>query len=147
MIRYIISLIVFLVCVLLAIFTSGGSLWPYLDIPSFIITGIFPFLFISIVFGFKEMARAFSIAFEKEPENDKLIKALNFFKAYCKTTWLSGLIAVLIGVIAMMVWLEDRSKLGPNLAVALISLLYCGIINIVIIIPFTAYIKRHLKKE
>ena len=146
MIKYIISILVFFSCIVLTIFSSGGTVLPYIDIPSLIIVGIFPFLFISIVFGFKEMASAFKISFKKEPERDKLIKAINFFKAYCKATWISGFIAMLIGVIAMLIWLEDKTKLGPNMAVALISLLYCGIINVVIIIPFTVYIKGHLDK-
>jgi flagellar motor component MotA len=147
MIRYLVSLIVLLTGVVLTIFTSGGALWPYIDIPSLIIVGIFPFLFVSIVFGFKRMKSAFSAALKNESEKNKLIEALVFFNAYSKTIWVSGFIAVLIGVIAMLVWLEDKTKFGPNLAVALISLLYCGIISIAIIIPFTIGIKKQLKKD
>jgi flagellar motor component MotA len=32
--------------------------------------------------------------------------------------------AVLIGVIAMLVNLEDKTELGPNFALALVSMLY-----------------------
>ena len=54
MIRYLISLVTFLICIVLTIFTSGGTVLPYVDIPSLIIVGIFPPLFVSIVFGFKK---------------------------------------------------------------------------------------------
>jgi len=146
MVQYFISLIVFLISIVLTIATSGGTVLPYVDVPSLIIVGIFPFLFVSIVFGFKEMKSAFSVAFKGGSEKEKLIKGLIFFKAYGKIIWISGFIAVLIGVIAMLIWLDDKTKLGPNLAVALISLLYCGIISIAIIIPFTAFIKKQLKE-
>jgi hypothetical protein len=46
----------------------------------------------------------------------------------------------------MLIALEDRSGLGPNLAFIFNTLLYCGIINMVIIIPYTVLIKRHLKE-
>jgi flagellar motor component MotA len=117
-----------------------------LDVPSFIIVGIFPFLFVSILFGFREMIFAFSVPLKKDTEKDALIKALNFFKIYGKITWIAGFIAVLIGYIATLVALEDKTALGPNLAVGLISMLYSGIINVIIIIPFTVFIKKQLKE-
>jgi flagellar motor component MotA len=128
------------------IITSGGSVLTYFDIPSFIFVGIFPFIFVSVIFGFKEMLLAFSVSLKKETEKEKLISALNFFKIYGKTTWLAGFIVVLIGVIAVLIYLEDKTALGPNLAVALFSMLYSGIINVIIIIPFTVFIKKQLKE-
>jgi flagellar motor component MotA len=146
MIRYLLSLIVFFAGIIWTILTSGGSVWTYLDIPSLIIVGIFPFLFASVLFGFKEMGLAFSVSIRKETEKEKLINALNFFKIYGRTTWIAGYIAALIGVIAILVYLEDKTALGPNMAVTLFSMLYSGIINIVIIIPFTVFIKKQLKE-
>jgi flagellar motor component MotA len=137
--------VVFFAGIILTIFTSGGILWPYVDVPSLIIVGIFPFLFVSILFGFKEMVLAFSVSLKKETEKDKLMKSLNFFQIYSKTTWIAGFIAVLIGVVAILVNLEDKMALGPNLALALISMIYSGIINVVIIIPFTVFIKKQLR--
>jgi flagellar motor component MotA len=137
-------LVVFFTGIFWAIITSGGSVWTYLDIPSFIFVGIFPFIFASIIFGFKEMGLAFSVSLKKETEEEKLINALNFFKIYGRITWIAGSVAVLIGVIAMLAHSEDKTALGPNMAVALISMLYSGIIN-VIIIPFMVFIKKQLK--
>jgi flagellar motor component MotA len=146
MIRYLFSLVVFFAGIFGAIIISGGSVWTYLDIPNFIFVGIFPYIFTSVIFGFKEKGLAFSVALKKETEKEKLINALNFFKIYGRVTWITGFIAVLIGVIAMLVHLEDKKALGPNMAMALISMLYSGIINVVIIIPFTVFIKIQLKE-
>jgi vacuolar-type H+-ATPase subunit I/STV1 len=68
--------------------------------------------FVSILFGFKEMVLSFSVSFRKNFEKKKLIEALNFFKIYGKITWIAGLIAVLIGVIAMLADLADKTALG-----------------------------------
>ena len=145
MIRYLLSLIMFLIGIISAILYSGGTIMSYIDIPSIIFIVIFPFIFVSIIFGFKEMSLAFSVSFKKDVENDKLKKALNIFKTYGKTTWITGFIAVLIGLVAILENVDDKMKLGPNLALALVSLLYCGIINVIIIIPFTILIKKKLK--
>ena len=50
-------------------------------------------------------------------------------------------------VITVLTALEDKSGLGPNLSMILITLLYSGIINIVMVIPFTVFIKRQLKNK
>jgi flagellar motor component MotA len=146
MIQYLISLIVFLAGIVLTIFTAGGSIWNYLDIPSLVIVGIFPFLFTKVLFGFKETNSVFSISIKKEMEKEKLINALNFFKIYGKITWITGYIVMLIEVITILISLEDKTTLGRNLALAIISILYSGIINVVIIIPFTVFIKKQLKE-
>ena len=130
----------------MTIITSGGMVVFYGNILSFLTVGIFPLLFLGILFGFKEIRFSFSAALRKDIEKDKLIKAIDFFKIYGKTIWIVGFIAGLIVAITMLVALEDKSGLGPNLSMILITLLYSGIINIVIVIPFTVFIKRQLKE-
>jgi hypothetical protein len=66
------------------------------------ITGLLPFLFVSILFGLKKTSRAFSVPLKKESEKDKLIQALTFLKMYGTTTWLTGLIGVIMGVVTML---------------------------------------------
>jgi hypothetical protein len=146
MIRYLLSLLVFLVGIFLTIITSGGMVVFYGNVLSFLIVGIFPLLFLGILFGFKEIGFSFLTALRKDIEKDKLTKALDFFKIYGKTIWIVGFTASLIVVITMLVALEDKSGLGPNLSMILITLLYSGIINIVIVIPFTVFIKKQLKE-
>jgi hypothetical protein len=146
MVRYLFSLIVFFAGIIPAILTSDACVLIYPDISGLMIVGIFPFLFVSVLFGFKEMGLAFSAAIRKETEKEKLLNASYFFKIYGEVTWIAGGIAVLIGVIAILANLGDKTVLGTNLAFALISLLYSGIINIAIIIPFTVFIKKQLKE-
>jgi len=140
MIRFLVSLLIFAVGSVSAILLTGtvktGII--FLDLPSFIIAGVVPFLFVSVLFGFKEMGEAFSTPLQKEADMDKLARSLAFFKTYAKATWLAGLISVLIGVLSVLCFYEGPTTIGPNAALALSSLLYCGIIHLVIIVPFTA---------
>ena len=146
MIRFLVSLVVFAVGSVSTVLLSGGGTGIiFLDLPSFIIAVVVPFLFVNVLFGFKEMGEAFSTPFRKEADKEKLMQSLIFFKTYAKATWLAGLISVLIGLITMLCTLDDKASIGPNAALALESLLYCGIINLVIIVPFTTFIKKQLK--
>ena len=154
--RYWLSLIIFLAGIILTIVGSVGvpfiSSWAvgtgilaFVNISTFIVVVLIPFLFASTLFGFKEMALAFSISFKKEVPKDKLIQALNFFKTYNKITWMAGLIVTLIGVVVILRDF-DYSIIPANMSVTILSFLYCGIINVLIIIPFTVFIKKHLKE-
>jgi len=147
MIRFLVSLIVFAVGSVSTVLLAGVDTGIiFLDLPSFIIAVVVPFLFVSVLFGFKEMGEAFSTPLKKEADKDKLMQSLIFFRTYAKATWLAGIISVLIGLITMLYTLEDKASVGPMVALALESLLYCGIINLVIIVPFTTFIKKHLKE-
>jgi flagellar motor component MotA len=146
MARYLFSLLVCAIGITCTMFATGGSAWNYLDLPSFIMAGLLPFLFVSVLFGFKNMAQAFAVPLKKDGEKDALMQALRFFKMYAKATWFAVLIAVIIGVVGTLATLDDLSNIGPYFALALVSPLYCGIINMAIVIPFTVFIKKHLKE-
>ena len=146
MLRYIVSLIVFFAGLIASILGFGyrGSIGFFLDLPSFIISVILPFLFVSILFGFKETGQSFSTAFKKEANNAQLLMALNFFKAFGKAVWITSITVVIIGIILLLKEEYDASVFSINLAVALIPVLYGAIISIVIIVPFTVFIEKRL---
>jgi flagellar motor component MotA len=146
MIRYVISLLVFVAAVVFVVAVSGGSVTDILDVPSFIIAGIVPFLLVSVLFGFKNMAAAFSTAVQKDAGKDRLLKAAVFFTFYGRITWIMTIIGVIIGLIPMLrYWLpEDITGLAPNISILLFLLLYGGIIYAVLILPFTLLLKKQL---
>jgi flagellar motor component MotA len=147
MVRYLVALFVLLAGIIApAYLIDKINPMAFVDIPSFIISVIMPFLFVSIFFGFKKTSNAFSIPLKKEPEKDKLKPALNFFKMYGITTWVAGLVGIIIGLISMLLNFDDKNKVGPALAIILISLFYSAIINMLIIIPFRVFINKHIKE-
>jgi flagellar motor component MotA len=144
--RYWFSFTVFFAGIIFTVFLAGDKLLTFVDVPGLLIIGIVPFLFVSILFGFKEMVLAFSIQSIEEPDKETLKKSFRFFETYGKITLISGVISVIIGIVSMLKNLDDKSAIGPNLALALISIFYCCIIYVIIIIPFTVFIKNKLNE-
>jgi flagellar motor component MotA len=144
MIRYWLSILILAAGIVFQFVLPGFSLLPLLDLPSFIITVATPFLFVTILFGFKEMRRYFTIIRKSDNEHDTLMSALVFFRVYGKATWISAIIAAFAGGIGMLANLEDKTSIGPNLALALLSLFYCGVVQLAIIIPYTGLIHKKL---
>jgi chemotaxis protein MotA len=58
-----------------------------------------------------------------------------------------GMLGTVVGLIAMLKNLEDKSALGPNMAVALITTLYGAMIANLIMIPISGKLKTHDARE
>jgi len=144
--RYWLSFILFFAGIIGTVLMEGGKLLTLIDIPGIIIIGIVPLLFVSILCGFKEMVMAFSIQSINDPDKETLKKSSRFFEMYGKVILISGVISVIIGIINMLTSLDDKNSLGPNLALALISIFYSCIIYVLIIIPYSMFIKNKLNE-
>jgi hypothetical protein len=123
---------------------SGGHPVGYLDIPSILIMVFFPFVYQCLLFGASTVKIAFTAGFKKDPTLEQLTKAQLFFKNYSKVILITALVVVLIGMVAIVKYLEDRTMLGPNFALAFLSILYGGLLHLVIILPNTVFLKRRL---
>jgi flagellar motor component MotA len=123
---------------------TGGGLVYYLDLPSVIIVVIFPFLYQCFLYGPSATGLAFSAGFKKDSSMEQINKSELFFKSYGKITWIFVFVAVISGTIAILRNLEDPRMLGPNFSVALLSLLYGGLVHCIIIIPNSVFLKKRL---
>jgi flagellar motor component MotA len=130
-----------LVC---TVYTSGGSVRGFFDLPSLVVAVILPFGYQWFLFGTAALKNAFSAGFRKTVPLEDAEKARLFFKTYAHSTWLAVVLAILIGIISMFVNLEDETQLGPNMALALLSLLYAVLVNLLIILPNASLIKKRL---
>jgi flagellar motor component MotA len=142
--NYLFAVLAIGISAVLTVLFSGGGITTYLDVPSALITVIFPFIYQWALFGPSVIKKAFTAGFKKSASMEDIKKSQFFFKSYAKIVWFSVLLAVAIGTVAMLKNLEDRTMLGPNLAVTLISLLYATIIEVVIIIPYLVILKRRM---
>jgi len=146
MIRYIISIVLFFSTTIFAIILNKVSLASFLWTLSFIIVIVLPFLFVSILYGFrygfKKMILAFSLPFNRSIDKEKLSKAIVFFKSYEKITWIACIVGILIGVVTLLINFDDISYWGPNYALILLSIFYAAMVNIIMIIPFTILIRK-----
>ena len=146
MVRYLVLWLLFFIGGIFTLFVSGGTVFGLFYPTSLIVVGILPFLFVSTLFGFKEMGLAFSMPFKKETDKNKLTNGINFFKTFGKIIWLSALIAIVIGVLTMLGSLDPNNSIGSNQKFALLSVSYAAMINIMVIIPFTTFLKKQLKE-
>jgi flagellar motor component MotA len=142
--NYFLSILALAFCFAGTVYFSGGRLINYLDIPSMVIMVIFPFVYQCLVFGISAAGRAFAAAFRENVTEKELLDARLFYKSYGKIVRLSAFVTVLTGTVAILINLEDRQLLGPNFALALISLLYGGMLHIAIIIPNSVFLEKRL---
>ena len=142
--RYWLSILILIAGIVFLPLIAGQSLLPFLDLPSFIITVVTPFFFVNILFGFKKTSRAFAIIRKKENDHDALMSALTFFRVYGRATWFMAIIAAFAGCIGMLANWEDKASIGPNMALALVVMFYCGVVQLVIVIPYTVLINKQL---
>jgi hypothetical protein len=118
----------------------------YFDFNAFVITVAFPFIFQWALFGLSGLKTAFAAGFRKTVSMEELEKSRLFFRSYAKAIWLSVLLPVIIGTVAILKWVtpDDYTLMGPNFAMALMSLLYAVVIHAVIILPCSVILKRRM---
>ncbi|MCL1835912.1 MAG: MotA/TolQ/ExbB proton channel family protein [Treponema sp.] len=58
-----------------------------------------------------------------------------------------GMIGTVVGLIGMLQNLEDKARIGPNMALALITTLYGSMVSNLLLIPFGEKLKKHDAKE
>ncbi len=126
------------------VMACGASLWIYFDLPSLILVPIAPFLFMILSYGWKGTGQAFMAPFNAGATKRELGLAASFFKSFGHAIWCFGAMGSISGVIALLAYLTDKDKVGPNLAVALITMLYAAIFNAALTLPFLAHARRRL---
>jgi flagellar motor component MotA len=144
--RYFCAIIAMVLAIFGVVFMTGNSrLIVFFDFPSLIITVLFPIVFMGILKGFSVLKTVFTIQTNKNATKETLVKTNLFFRMYGNITWLSSALAIVIGSIDFLANAENWQTIGPNAALALISVLYATIINI-IILPFKIYTKEKLNE-
>jgi flagellar motor component MotA len=147
MIQYFIAMLVFFTGFVFTVFFSGGSINTYLDFPTFIIVGLLPFLFTSVLFGFREMKAAYQTVFQKENDTESISKSKGFFNILGITILIMGMTSMLAVIIGMLTNLESKSEIGPKTALAMLSIHYSAILYLVAVLPFTLLLKKKQKSQ
>ena len=143
LIRYFISLVFTVIVLVITCLLSNfySFLW-LINIPSALIAIIFPLVFLLILHGWKDIVLAFCILCKKDIGKKDLLNAKIFFKNYTIILFSIGFIGFIISFLAMMRYLEVAEDLGPRMAIASMTLLYAGIINLGIIMPYNIIINN-----
>ena len=144
-IRFFINFVlVILVLVFTCYFTGLGlTLW-FVHLPSIISILVFPLIFVLILHGWKSIKAAFCIFSTINANKKDLLNAKDFFNNYSITIFSMAFITFIISFIALLKNLEIKEELGPLLAYASISLLFAGLINLALIMPYKIIINRKI---
>jgi flagellar motor component MotA len=143
--RHFLSVACALAIVGLVLVFSGGRIGSYFDLPSVIMVIGVPLSLLRAGWGFREMGAAFRNALSDRAARVELEDAAHFFQTARRYLLGSGLLAILLGTIAMLSNLGDLSKLGPNVAVALISIFYAVALGLLLCLPLEAAATRRLR--
>lgn len=145
-IKYLSGLIFSVIVIVFIYVTAGfGSNFAYLiDLPSAIISIVFPLIFMGIFHGPKNIARSFSVLSGKNSDKAALLNAKTFFDNWGKMVFSTAFIAFIMSFIAMMFNLENKEALGPNTAFISTVWLYAGIINIAVVKPYQIILSKKL---
>jgi hypothetical protein len=144
MLNYLLAILAIGTSFVLTVVFSGGIITDYFDILCVIITVIFPFLYHWALFGSSGVRKAFAAGFKKTVSMEDIKLAQLFFKSYAKIMWFSTLLSIIIANIAMLIHLEDRSGLGPNIHRMLLFLSSAIIMEMLVIVPFLGILKRKM---
>lgn len=127
---YLIGLVVFLV-ILMGISSFSGAPMAFVDFPSIIvILGIsLPILLASGLT--KDLLRGFKVMHQRENQFTaiELRRTLSALKMTRHTLILAGGLGTLIGTVGMLSQLSNPSQIGPNMAVALLTVVYAIILT------------------
>jgi hypothetical protein len=118
----------------------------YFDFNAFVITVVLPLIFQWALFGLSGLKTAFSAGFRQTASMEDLKRSRLFFSSYAKVIWLSVLLPVIIGTVAILKWVtpNDYTLMGPNFAMALMSFLYAVLLHAAVILPCSVILKRRI---
>ncbi len=117
-----------------------------LDLTSLLIVPILPLLYMAGIYGFRGIGKAYQAAVKPHSEAaiSEMRRARSFFRELGRTFWLFGIIGAFVGFIAILWNLENPEYLGKNLSVALITILYAALSNLILVQPFSSALGRDL---
>ena len=118
--------------------STGNILW-YFDMPSLILIAVLLLILLFMCGLTKDFFRGISFFFGKNRmmDENELCRSLAAFKLVLIALPIDGLVASLIAIVAIIAKLTDPSLLGPNLVVAILTLLYSLIFE-VLLLPVAA---------
>ncbi len=137
-------------CVAFTVILSGAaqpeSAGALVDLPSFIITIIIPFLIVLGSFGLRSTKRAFSAPFDPQSTRRELASAKAWFASFLRYVIAFAVFAFSVGFVMIMVFASgaDSAIVGKNFAVAILSVFYAAVFPIFIALPFQQAIDMRL---
>ena len=123
-----------LACVFVILSTAGfESLVWFIDMPSILIPLGITFFVLIASESIWDFGQIFSIVYGKKEHSDEQIK--NSWCAMKTVLWIipiAGVFTFIVSIVAIIGYLTNLDKLGPHIAVAVLSVFYCCIAEILL---------------
>lgn len=131
----IVGLVIGILFILITAWMCAGSIIWYLDTPSLLLIVALMLILLFMSGLTKDFFRGITLFFGKNKEIslEELNRTLAAFKLVLIALPMGGLAATLIAFVAIIGNLNDVSKLGPSMAVAILTLLYSVIIELLLL--------------
>ena len=121
----------------LGVVFTEAPIAAFVYIPAITIVVLAPALLLAGIYGLPAFGRSFKIAFSPSAASLEELKiGARLFASMQRLLVLTGIITTMFGLVAILTELEDASRLGPNLALAMITLLYSLMLIFTVAIPF-----------
>lgn len=120
-----------------------GDLTPLIDWRSGLVVLTAPVLILTGIFGWAAPIDAFFYVLGRRDDSAAARDAAQFFQLWAAFALACGFITTLVGIIFMLVHLDDPTSIGPGVAVALLSQLYGVCIAVACIICSVVVLRRY----
>lgn len=142
----------FLMLVFACIFTilsAAGveALAWYIDLPSIIIPLGITFFVLFASESLWDFLQGFAIVYGKKDYSDeRILQAYHAMKTVLVTIPIAGVFTFLVSVVAIVGYLHNPELLGPHFAVAILSLFYCCVTEI-LLIPTAVRLRKKIYRN
>lgn len=128
--------------------TAAGNIIYFYDIPSLILIVVLLLILLFMCGLTKDFFRGIGFFFGKNKQMDEceLRRTLAAFKLVLIALPLDGLVSSSIAIVAILGLLTDKTALGPNLAVAILTVLYSLVLEL-LLLPIAAKLWSMEKNE
>ena len=124
---------------------GGSQVVYFIDAPSFIMVLAIQLIVLAAGGQMGSFLRAFKLVFGKKASdsNDSAVKCEEAVKYGQKAAILGGIISSIIGFVTVfaIVWRQAYDVLGPNMAVAVLSLFY-GVLFALVLMPIQGRLRN-----
>ncbi len=125
----------------------GGSPGVFVNIPSLVIVVGFTLGAGLMAYGYQDLQAglsALSALVVKRPDDSITRRHAQVLRGLIPTTYGSGVIGAVIGIVHLLAHMEDPSQIGAGMAVALLSIFYAAMLAEGVLRPGANYIEYKL---
>ena len=141
--RFLIAFIIVIGLIIFGIWEGAGKITWLISLPALILM-IVPAIVLTLAsYSLKEFFQGFRLAFSKKTDPDITYgKYVIMFQAMRRYAYLAGVMATFLGILIMMVALNDTGAILSGTATALITLFYALILDLTVLLPFKTTLQK-----